>query len=102
MTVFGPDGREWSIARRPASASSMPAILRRGTWIVEATASDETRRWSAASRRVTVGLVTQIALALRTGAEGPPGELLQVSEVTAERRTRSLGANGSAEHDGII
>jgi hypothetical protein len=101
MTVFGPDGREWSIARRPGSAGSMPTILRGGTWIVEATASDETRRWSAASRRVASGLVTQIALALRTGADGPPGEL-QASGVTDDRRTRPPGAKGSAEHDGII
>ena len=37
---------------------------------------DEVRRWAVSSRRAAATTVTDVALALRTGAEGPPGEVL--------------------------
>lgn len=74
MRVFGPDGREWVIARRPVS-SGVTSLLPGGGWIVQATAGDEIRRWQAASRRAAGHLADEVALALRTGASGPAGEL---------------------------
>jgi hypothetical protein len=45
-------------------------------WLVEARAEDdELRRWHAAGRRAATHLTDQVGLALRTGAEGPAGEL---------------------------
>ena len=45
-------------------------------WVVEAQAEDdERRRWPAAGRRAAAALTAQVGLALRTGAEGPAGEL---------------------------
>jgi hypothetical protein len=75
MKVFGPDGRAWTITRRPDPPGLFRSITPGGSWIVEATAPDETRRWEAPTRRTANELVTEVALALRTGAEGPAGEL---------------------------
>jgi len=45
-------------------------------WVVEAAAEDdERRRWRAAGRRAAASLTEQVGLALRTGAQGPAGEL---------------------------
>lgn len=74
MTVHGPDGRPWKVTRRPDPPRLAGWVLP-GAWQVIATAPDETRTWAAASRREARKLTAKVALALRTGAEGPPGEL---------------------------
>jgi hypothetical protein len=75
MRVHGPDGRVWSVARRTDPPRVLGALLPGGQWVVEATTDDEVRRWGAASRRDAAQLVDLVALALRTGAESPSGEL---------------------------
>lgn len=73
--VNGPDGRLWRVGHR-ADPPSPFALLRPGArWVVEATTDDERRVWQAASRRGVRGLVAEVALALRTGGAGPPGEV---------------------------
>lgn len=74
-TVYGPDGRQWQVGRRLESASLVSRLLRRSRWVVEAqTDGDppETRHWYAARRSEADDLVQEIAMALRTGSEGPP------------------------------
>lgn len=75
MKAYGPDGRAWSIVRRTDPPGVLQGILPGSNWVVEATASDEVRRWRTSSRRAARALVVEVALALRTGGEGPPGEL---------------------------
>jgi hypothetical protein len=75
MRVYGPDGRVWTVARRPDPPRPLGALLPGGRWLVEATTEDEVRRWGAGSRRAASVLVEEVALALRTGAESPAGEL---------------------------
>jgi hypothetical protein len=75
MIVNGPDGRAWEVVRVPDPPGALASLRPGGRWLVEARASDEVRRWECASRRTAGELVTEVALALRTGAEGPPGEL---------------------------
>lgn len=74
VKVFGPDGRQWTISRRPDPPGFLRSVLP-GPWLVEAGAPDETRRWRAPSRHAARDLVVEVALALRTGVEGPAGEL---------------------------
>jgi len=74
MRVHGPDGRVWVIARRPQPPRVLATLMPGTQWLVEARAADEVRRWEARSRRAAGQLVVDIALALRTGAEGPAGE----------------------------
>lgn len=74
MRVHGPDGREWQVVRRPDPPRPLGWVLP-GPWHVVATAQGETRRWAATSRRAARRMVADVALALRTGAEGPSGEL---------------------------
>lgn len=65
----------WAIGREPETGG-MLARVSPGTWIVRAVASDEeVRRWRVSGRRAATSLVDDVALALRTGAEGPAGEL---------------------------
>jgi hypothetical protein len=75
MRVHGPDGRVWAVARRPDPPRPLAALLPGGRWVVEATTEGEVRRWGAGSRRAASVLVEEVALALRTGAERPAGEL---------------------------
>jgi hypothetical protein len=75
MKVHGPDGRVWAVTRRPDPPGLLGLLLPRGRWVVEAVADDEVRRWAAASRWAASALLGEVALALRTGAEGPAGEL---------------------------
>jgi hypothetical protein len=75
VRAHGPDGRVWTVARRPDPPRVLGRLLPGSRWLVEATTEDEVRRWSAASGRAAASLVTEVALALRTGAEGPAGEL---------------------------
>jgi hypothetical protein len=75
MRVHGPDGRVWAVVRRPDPPRPLGALLPGGRWLVEATTDDEVRRWEASSRRDATQLVDDVALALRTGAESPAGEL---------------------------
>jgi hypothetical protein len=75
VRVHGPDGRIWAVARRPDPPRPLGGLLPGSRWVVEATTDDEVRRWQATSRRDATQLVADIALALRTGAESPAGEL---------------------------
>lgn len=73
--VYGPDGRQWHVTRRMESGSLMARLLRRSRWVVEAATEDdpaETRHWYATRRSEADDLVQEVAMALRTGAEGPP------------------------------
>lgn len=74
-TVFGPDGREWQVTRRLEGAPLTARLLRRARWVVEATTESEpseTRHWYANKRSQADDLVREVAMALRTGTEGPP------------------------------
>jgi hypothetical protein len=86
MRVHGPDGRVWSVARRTDPPRALGALLPGGRWIVEATTDDEVRRWEAASRRDAAQLVDLVALALRTGAESPAGELPATGDASRDGR----------------
>lgn len=73
--VYAPDGRAWRILRAPRGETLSTRLLKSEGWRVRATTSgppEETREWHAASRGEATRLVDEIALALRTGAEGPP------------------------------
>lgn len=72
--VHGPDGRVWEVRRRPAQPGAS-GYLGVGPWIVEATTEGERRRWQSRSLAASSRLRDDIALALRTGAEGPSGEV---------------------------
>ncbi len=73
--MHGPDQRAWSITRRPERPGLVGRLLP-GPWVVVATAEDdEVRQWAVRSRRAAASTVTEVALALRTGAESPPGEI---------------------------
>jgi hypothetical protein len=75
MIVHGPDGRVWEISRRPEPPRPLARLLPGSTWQVEARTDDEVRRWEGGTRREAAGMVDEVALALRTGAAGPGGEL---------------------------
>ena len=79
MKVNGPDQRLWTIARRPEAPGPLAGWLPGGTWVVEAVAADEVRSWQASSRRAAGQLVSDVALALRTGGPGPAGERVPAS-----------------------
>jgi hypothetical protein len=101
MRVHGPDGRVWSVARRTDPPRAFGALLPGGRWLVEATTDDEVRRWEAASRRDAAQLVDLVALALRTGAESPAGELPATKPASGEGHdTDAVPAEeGAAEPD---
>ena len=75
MRVHGPDGRVWRIQRRPDKPSA-GAYLAPGPWRVDATTDDERRRWIAPGWLASGRLRDDVALALRTGSEGPAGEVV--------------------------
>ncbi|MBW3619215.1 MAG: hypothetical protein KY461_03145 [Actinobacteria bacterium] len=73
--MYTPDGRAWRIVRAPRGQALSTRLLRREGWRVRATTAgppEERREWHVASRADASSLVDEIALALRTGAEGPP------------------------------
>jgi hypothetical protein len=72
--VHGPDGRVWQVRRRPEQ-SGLVGYLGVGPWIIEAVTDGERRRWRSPSLVGSGSLQGDVALALRTGAEGPAGEL---------------------------
>lgn len=74
IAVHGPDGRVWQVRRRPEQPG-VAGYLGVGTWLVEATTAGERRRWRSPNLLAAVRLRDDVALALRTGAEGPTGEL---------------------------
>lgn len=75
MRAYSPDERAWTVDRRPEPAGVLQKFRPSATWVVEARTDGEVRRWMAPSRRAARSLVDEVALALRTGGEGPPGEL---------------------------
>lgn len=75
IEVHGPDGRVWRIARRP-DKPGLAGYLTPGPWRVDAVTADERRRWLASGLLASPSLRDDVALALRTGAEGPPGEVV--------------------------
>lgn len=73
--MFGPDGRRWEVSRRVEADSLGARLLGRSRWVVEATTDEEpveTRHWYAEKRSGADDLVREVAMALRTGTEGPP------------------------------
>lgn len=74
ITVHGPDGRVWRIGRRPDRAGAA-GYLTPGPWRIEAVTDDERRRWLAGGFLSSSALRDDVALALRTGSEGPAGEV---------------------------
>lgn len=73
--VYAPDGRCWRIVRAPRGEALSTRLMRREGWRVRAVTPgppEERREWHAASRGEANQLVEEVALALRTGAEGPP------------------------------
>jgi hypothetical protein len=71
--VYGPDGRQWTVTRRPLGGV-VARLLRNGGWVVEAVTEGppaETRQWHAERGGGAHDLVDQVALAIRTGAAGP-------------------------------
>lgn len=74
-TVFGPDGREWQITRRVEEGPLTNRLLGRSRWVIEAVTTGEpaeSRHWYADRRSQADEVVREVAMALRTGAEGPP------------------------------
>lgn len=72
--VYAPDGRAWTVVRRAEGGGVVARLLRSGGWIIEASTEDppaETRHWRADSRQEANDVLDDVALALRTGAEGP-------------------------------
>lgn len=71
--VYGPDGRPWQLSRKRSSGG---LLGRRGgsRWVVEATTAGppaESRHWYAERRAAAKELLQVVAMALRTGTEGP-------------------------------
>jgi hypothetical protein len=97
MRVHGPDGRVWTVVRRTDPPRALGAVLPGSRWIVEATTDDEVRRWEAASRRAAAQLVDEVALALRTGADSPAGELPVRDAPDGDEATGGTAEAGSPE-----
>ncbi|MFO7779274.1 MAG: hypothetical protein R6V28_13055 [Nitriliruptoraceae bacterium] len=93
IEVHGPDGRVWRIARRPARPG-VAGYLVPGAWRIDAVTTDERRRWLAPGLRGSGGLRDDVALALRTGSDGPPGEVAVTSDDTGPQRRRGSGDQG--------
>ncbi len=93
--VHGPDGRVWRIGRRPDKPGAA-GYLTPGAWRVDAITGDERRRWIAAGWRASARLRDDVALALRTGSEGPAGEVA-VTDDDAEGGDGGEGAGGGAD-----
>lgn len=72
--VNAPDGRTWVVTRAREGESLFARLSPRGRHIVRARTEGppaETRRWYAANGAEARHLLEEVALALRTGAEGP-------------------------------
>lgn len=72
--VNAPDGRTWVVTRAREGDSVIARLSPRSRHIVRATTEGppaESRRWFAADGAEARRLVEEVALALRTGAEGP-------------------------------
>lgn len=92
--VHGPDGRIWRIRRRP-DKPSLSGYLAPGAWRVEATTDDERRRWIAAGWIASSRLRDDVALALRTGSEGPAGEVAVTDADASAEASKEGGDDGS-------
>ncbi len=80
ISVHGPDGRVWRIRRRPARPGAA-GYLTPGPWQIDAETDDERRRWMTPGLAGSAALRDDIALALRTGSEGPAGEVAVVDDL---------------------
>lgn len=72
-TVNGPDGREW-IVTRAREGDGMAKLARRARYVIEARTAgppEEVRHWYADRRGDAARLVDEVAMALRTGGDGP-------------------------------
>ena len=72
--MFAPDGRAWRVIRMPRGEALSTRLLRREGWQVRATTAgppEERREWQVGSRAEASELVEEVAMALRTGADGP-------------------------------
>jgi hypothetical protein len=79
ISVHGPDGRVWRIRRRPAKPGAA-GYLTPGPWQIDAETDGERRRWMAAGLVGSAALRNDVALALRTGSEGPGGEVAVIDD----------------------
>ena len=82
-TVHGPDGRRWQIRRRPVRRGVASYVMP-GAWQVDATSDDEHRRWLASGLLASSTLQDDVGLALRTGSEGPAGEVAVIDAPSTE------------------
>lgn len=98
IEVHGPDGRVWRIARRP-DRSGVTGYLLPGAWRIDAVTDDERRRWLAPGLLASGGLRDDVALALRTGSDGPTGEVAVTSDDTG--RGRRAGPGDQGRSDGV-
>ena len=98
IEVHGPDGRVWRIARRPDKPGAS-GYLTPGAWRIDAVTDDERRRWLASGLFASAGLRDDVALALRTGSEGPAGEVAVTDDDTG--RDGPAGPGRQDRSDGL-
>ncbi len=96
IEVHGPDGRVWRIARRP-DRPGVTGYLLPGAWRIDAVTADERRRWLSAGVLASGGLRDDVALALRTGSEGPPGEVAVTNDDTGSGGRARPGDQGRSD-----
>lgn len=95
IEVHGPDGRVWQIRRRPGKPG-VAGFLSPGPWHIDAETDDERRRWLASGLRGSASLRDDVALALRTGSEGPGGEVAVTADPSPGGQ-RASGSEGSPD-----
>jgi hypothetical protein len=72
--VNGPDGREWVVTRFREGEGPLAKLSRRARYVVEARTEgppEDVRHWFAPKMADANRLVEEVAMALRTGSEGP-------------------------------
>lgn len=72
--VNGPDGRQWTVTRFREGEGTFAKLSRRSRYVIEARTEgppEDVRHWYAERLAQANQLVEDVAMALRTGAEGP-------------------------------